>query len=248
MRRWSSLTASSLPLAEAAAPLTERSAMTEFERGVRASLEAMAKLHDHGGTAHSFNIAAQAAIRSLLPSVAPPGDREAVAWLYERKTARGEWTPEVSLEKPRWYPEARSVEPLFKRGDTTPAQPAEERAVLDAMWSCVEKATLPDSGYCCQDHLFSMLSRMRSFEEDGKFNRWLGYIQGVLVATNNGTVEQFKDMNRSPAALDRARAGSEEQNDGRFPDLTSKEAQRAIRDGFRRHADALVRDRSEEKS
>lgn len=49
-------------------------------------------------------------------------------------------------------------------------------------------------------------------------------------------------------AAPHARAGSEEQNDGRFPDLTSKEAQRAIRDGFRRHADALVRDRSEEKS
>lgn len=140
-------------------------------------------------------------LATLAPPAAPAGDREAAA-----DDVGALIVPETGVPLAEW-PEVKAL------GDraavTPPAQPAEERAVIDALWSCVEKATLPDSGHCSQDHLFSMLSRMRTFEKAGKFNRWLGYIQGVLVATGNGTVEQFKDMNRSPAALSRARTGSE---------------------------------------
>lgn len=49
------------------------------------------------------------------------------------------------------------------------------------------------------EHLYSMYARVREYPGDfseGKLGRWLGYIQGVLVATETITLEEAKDLNR----------------------------------------------------
>lgn len=68
--------------------------------------------------------------------------------------------------------------------------------LVGMLYRCVGSATLPAEGHASGYHLGTMLNRMLQFTSERKFNRWVGYIQGVLVATGNGTVEQFKDMNR----------------------------------------------------
>lgn len=48
-------------------------------------------------------------------------------------------------------------------------------------------------------HLSFMVESIENFEEEGKFdkaNRWLGYIQGVLVSRGFATVNDFKEVNR----------------------------------------------------
>ncbi len=49
------------------------------------------------------------------------------------------------------------------------------------------------------DHLKSMVDRAEdpaSEFSEGKINRWLGYMQGVLVATSTCTLEEVKELNR----------------------------------------------------
>lgn len=52
------------------------------------------------------------------------------------------------------------------------------------------------------DHLRSMYDRLKvdpeSFSE-GKRNRWLGWMQGVVVATDFGTLEEMKEINKRNA-------------------------------------------------
>lgn len=60
----------------------------------------------------------------------------------------------------------------------------------------------PDWEGCSLEHLRSMLSRMQEAESghafsEGKRNRWLGYIQGVAVASGIMTLNECKDLNRS---------------------------------------------------
>lgn len=49
------------------------------------------------------------------------------------------------------------------------------------------------------DHLSSMVERVESGEiefSDGKLGRWLGYMQGVLVANDICTLEEMKHLNK----------------------------------------------------
>lgn len=50
------------------------------------------------------------------------------------------------------------------------------------------------------DHLASMYQRASNEKfSDAKLGRWLGYIQGVLVANQCGNLEEFKALNRKYA-------------------------------------------------
>lgn len=67
---------------------------------------------------------------------------------------------------------------------------------------------LDDEGPCSLDHLVSMLSRMRTalilpafrLPEEAMYtdemNRWLGYLQGVLVSHGIISLENAKEINR----------------------------------------------------
>lgn len=49
------------------------------------------------------------------------------------------------------------------------------------------------------EHLESMLDRVTKMPEqfsEGKLGRWLGYMQGVLVANQCGTLEDMKQLNK----------------------------------------------------
>lgn len=55
---------------------------------------------------------------------------------------------------------------------------------------------------CNYSHLADMYSRIVAEPQlysEGKLNRWLGWIQGVVVATDFGTLEQMKEINKRNA-------------------------------------------------
>lgn len=57
---------------------------------------------------------------------------------------------------------------------------------------------LPASGPASGAHLSYMIDRMTHQEKEfseGKRNRWLGYIQGVLVALEVATLDEMKHIN-----------------------------------------------------
>jgi hypothetical protein len=50
------------------------------------------------------------------------------------------------------------------------------------------------------EHLQSMCDRAEASEEpfsEGKLGRWLGYMQGVLVANQCVTLEEMKELNKA---------------------------------------------------
>lgn len=50
---------------------------------------------------------------------------------------------------------------------------------------------------CTNEHLTFMIDSMVSGAVSGeKAHRWLGYLQGVLVATGAASLEQMKDVNK----------------------------------------------------
>lgn len=52
------------------------------------------------------------------------------------------------------------------------------------------------------DHLQYMYDRVEGYEEpfsEGKLGRWLGYMQGVLVANQCVTLEEMKELNKEYA-------------------------------------------------
>jgi hypothetical protein len=61
----------------------------------------------------------------------------------------------------------------------------------------VEKSSAPDTnGEFGKDHLYAMIDKIESGEVAGeKAHRWLGYLQGVLVATGGTTLEEMKLVN-----------------------------------------------------
>jgi len=66
------------------------------------------------------------------------------------------------------------------------------------MYDPVLKSELPINGEdCSKAHLIYMIKEMGKGEmSEGKVNRWLGYIQGVMVATGNMTLEEVKTHNK----------------------------------------------------
>lgn len=51
-------------------------------------------------------------------------------------------------------------------------------------------------------HMVSMVSRARDAAppfSEGKINRWLGYMQGVLVASGHADLDEVKEINRRNA-------------------------------------------------
>ena len=74
---------------------------------------------------------------------------------------------------------------------------------LKAIKECVRIARgskrLPQIGPCSTAHLVSMLERVTLYPEDfseGKINRWLGYIQGVLVSYGVRDLVEMKLINK----------------------------------------------------
>lgn len=109
-----------------------------------------------------------------------------------------------------------NMEPIYPYGDykapeETPVGKKDPRttvcpqAAVEEMRQWVDKA---DSGSiqfftekfnpdASKEHLHAMLDKIESGEVSGdKAHRWLGYIQGVLVATRNGTVKDFGGVNK----------------------------------------------------
>lgn len=58
---------------------------------------------------------------------------------------------------------------------------------------------MPQYGDYGWNHLWEMTKKIESGEVEGeKAHRWLGYIQGVLVAMQISTLEEMKKMNTHP--------------------------------------------------
>lgn len=55
---------------------------------------------------------------------------------------------------------------------------------------------LPGSGAASWEHIRSMSERIDDSFSEGKRNRWLGYIQGVLVSYGVLSLDEVKDINR----------------------------------------------------
>lgn len=118
-------------------------------------------------------------------------------------------TPLVDYEIHDW-----NVEPVFMPDDSPeesimgkndPRTKVCPQAAVEEMRKWVDKADNgsiqffteqfnPDAS---REHLHAMLDKLESGEVSGdKAHRWLGYIQGVLVATRNGTVRDFGGVNK----------------------------------------------------
>jgi len=63
-----------------------------------------------------------------------------------------------------------------------------------------ERALLPKEGPTSLSHFEEMLDEVKGPFSEGKRNRWLGYIQGALVAHGCASLEDVKRINRNHAA------------------------------------------------
>ena len=70
-------------------------------------------------------------------------------------------------------------------------------ATANAMVEMILMADLPDGGDSYgKDHLLMMANKIMDGEvTDDKAHRWLGYIQGVLVSHDGGTLEDMMKAN-----------------------------------------------------
>lgn len=55
---------------------------------------------------------------------------------------------------------------------------------------------LPTAGPCSAFHIEAMGKCINDAFSEGKRNRWLGYVQGVLVARGIMTLDEIKELNR----------------------------------------------------
>ena len=58
---------------------------------------------------------------------------------------------------------------------------------------------IPKDGPCGKPHLVYMIEQISTNKDfsAGKKNRWLGFIQGALVALNVCTLEEMKETNKN---------------------------------------------------
>ena len=72
-------------------------------------------------------------------------------------------------------------------------------ALRESIEICEGSSKLPESGPCSYEHFVSMWNRIHDIEKRfsiAKINRWLGYIQGVMVALEVSTLEEVKEINK----------------------------------------------------
>ena len=118
-------------------------------------------------------------------------------------------TPLVEYEIHDW-----NVEPVYMPEDSPEETPVGKKdprtkvcpqAAVEEMRKWVDNAdngsiqffTEKFNADASKEHLHEMLDKIESGEVSGdKAHRWLGYIQGVLVATRNGTVKDFGGVNK----------------------------------------------------